>query len=292
MTQVHFTMTAEDIQSLIQQSVENDVSKKILTMVFNQLMEQERSDYINASDYERSEERVSYRNGYYERDFTTRVGTLELRVPRTRDGKFSPSVFERYQRNEKALLAAMLEMYISGVSTRKVTKLVEELCGKKISKSLVSTLTKDLDEIVAKWQHSSLNNECYPYLMVDVIYLKVREEERVISKSCHIAIGFSQEGGRKVLGFLITVKCKKNFTCIRHITKSQDFYRSRRTCFFNPASLIIHHGTNLTIACSCCNKVSHMKSTFLDKDRGNRTFTFIKLSLDYKTSCGTVRICL
>ena len=203
MTQVHFTMTTEDIQSLIQQSVENDVSKKILTMVFNQLMEQERSDYINASDYERSEERVSYRNGYYERDFTTRVGTLELRVPRTRDGKFSPSVFERYQRNEKALLAAMLEMYISGVSTRKVTKIVEELCGKKISKSFVSTLTKDLDEIVAKWQHSSLNNECYPYLMVDVIYLKVREEERVISKSCHIAIGFSQEGGRKVLGFLI-----------------------------------------------------------------------------------------
>ena len=74
----------------------------------------------------------------------------------------------------------MLEMYISGVSTRKVTKIVEELCGKKISKSLVSTLTKDLDEIVAKWQHSSLNNECYSYLMVDVIYLKVREEERVI----------------------------------------------------------------------------------------------------------------
>ena len=97
-------------------------------------MEQERSDYINANDYERSEERVSYRNGYYERDFTTRVGTLELRVPRTRDGKFSPSVFERYQRNEKALLAAMLEMYISGVSTRKVTKIVDELCGKKISK--------------------------------------------------------------------------------------------------------------------------------------------------------------
>ena len=94
-------------------------------------------------------------------------------------------------------------MYISGVSTRKVTKIVEELCGKKISKSLVSTLTKELDETVAKWQYSSLKNECYPYLMVDVIYFKVREEERVISKSCHIAIGFSQEGNRKVLGFLI-----------------------------------------------------------------------------------------
>ena len=152
-------------------------------MVFNQLMEQERSDYINADDYERSDDRVSYRNGYYERDFTTRVGTLELRVPRTRDGKFSPSVFERYQRNEKALLAAMLEMYISGVSTRKVTKIVEELCGKKISKSLVSTLTKELDEIVAKWQYSSLNNECYPYLMVDVIYLKAVKRKELSQKA-------------------------------------------------------------------------------------------------------------
>ena len=203
MTQVHFTMSREDIQSLIKESVENDLSKKILTTVFNQLMEQERNDYVNASDYERNDERVSYRNGYYERDFTTRVGTLELKVPRTRDGRFSPSVFERYQRNEKALLTAMLEMYISGVSTRKVTKIVEELCGKSVSKSLVSNLTKELDTVVKNWQYRSLNNNQYPYLMVDVLYIKVREEERVVSKSCHIAIGFSKDGEREVLGFLI-----------------------------------------------------------------------------------------
>src|SRR5699024_5178272 len=98
--------------------------------------------YIQAQEYERTNDRRSQRNGYYERAYTTRVGTLELTVPRTRDGEFSPTIFERYQRNEKALLASMLEMYVSGVSTRKVAKVVETLCGKSVSKSFVSTLTK------------------------------------------------------------------------------------------------------------------------------------------------------
>src|SRR5699024_8118031 len=145
MTQVHFTLNNEEVQSIIEHSVKDDVSKNILTTVFNQLMENQRTEYIQADDYERSESRQSQRNGYYERDFTTRVGTLELRVPRTRDGEFSPTVFERYQRNEKVLLASMLEMYVSGVSTRKVSKIVEELCGKSVSKSFVSSLTEQFD---------------------------------------------------------------------------------------------------------------------------------------------------
>jgi len=112
------------------------------------------------------------KNGYYERDFTTRVGTLELKVPRTRDGEFAPTVFERYQRNEKALLASMLEMYVSGVSTRKVSKIVEELCGKSVSKSFVSSLTEQLDPMVKEWQNRSLSGTNYPYLMTDVLYIK------------------------------------------------------------------------------------------------------------------------
>ncbi|HFI0683476.1 TPA: transposase, partial [Streptococcus suis] len=136
MTQVHFTLNNEEVQSIIEHSVKDDLSKNILTTVFNQLMENQRTEYIKADDYERSESR-SQRNGYYERDFTTHVGILELKVPRTRDGEFSPTVFERYQRNEKVLLASMLEMYVSGVSTRKVSKIVEELCGKSVSKSFV-----------------------------------------------------------------------------------------------------------------------------------------------------------
>src|SRR5699024_5741437 len=140
MTHLHFTLETKEIQSLIDKSVIDDVSKTILTTVFNQLMEQQRTEYIQATEYERSDERVSQRNGYYPREWTTRIGTLNLTVPRTRDGGFSPTVFERYQRNEKALLASMLEMYVSGVSTRKVSQVVEELCGKKVSKSFISDL--------------------------------------------------------------------------------------------------------------------------------------------------------
>ncbi len=124
-------------------------------------------------------------------------------MPRTRDGKFSPTVFERYQRNEKALLASMLEMYVSGVSTRKVSQIVEELCGKTTSKSFVSDLTAQLDPMVKKWQNRSLSETTYPYLMVDVLYIKVREEHRVVSKSCHIALGFTEEGEREIIGFMI-----------------------------------------------------------------------------------------
>ena len=87
MTQVHFTLNNEEVQSIIEHSVKDEVSKNILTTVFNQLMENQRTEYIQADDYERSESRQSQRNGYYERDFTTRVGTLELKVPRTRDGE-------------------------------------------------------------------------------------------------------------------------------------------------------------------------------------------------------------
>lgn len=125
MSQVHFTLNSEEVQRIIEYSVKDEVSKTILTTVFNQLMENQRTEYIQAEDYERSENRQSQRNGYYERNYTTRVG------------KFSPTIFERYQRNEKALLASMIEMDVSGDSTRKVSKIVEELCGKSVSKFFV-----------------------------------------------------------------------------------------------------------------------------------------------------------
>lgn len=202
MTQVHFTLKQTEIQKLIENSVQNELSKTILTTVFNQLMEKQRDQYIGVDNYERGEERKSTRNGYYEREYTTRVGSLTLRIPRTRDGQFSTDIFERYQRHEQALLATMLEMYVSGVFTRKVSGVVEALCGKTISKSFVSTLTKELDEVVTAWQFAPFE-KVYPYLMTDVVYIKVRENHRVVSKSCHISIGFNEKGDREVLGFLI-----------------------------------------------------------------------------------------
>lgn len=203
MTQVHFTLKSDDIQNIIEKSVKDETSKRILQTLFNQLMEHQRTEYIQADSYERSSERTAHRNGYYTRDYTTRIGTLELKVPRTRDGKFSPDVFERYQRNEKALVASMLEMYIAGVSTRKVSRIVEELCGKSVSKSFVSSLTSQLDPIVKNWQDRKLSDINYPYVMVDVMVIKVREHHRVISKSCHIALGVSEAGSREIIGFMI-----------------------------------------------------------------------------------------
>lgn len=146
---------------------------------------------------------MSQRNGYYARELTTRVGTLELKVPRTRDGMIAPAVFERYQRNEKALLASMLEMYISGVSTRKVSQIVEELCGRSVSKSFVSSLTNQLDPLVQEWENRTLKETSFPYLMIDVLYIKVRENQCILSKSCHITIGITNEGTREILGFMI-----------------------------------------------------------------------------------------
>src|SRR5690625_1636316 len=199
MIHLHFTLETEEIQNLIDKSVKDNLSKTILTTVFHQLMEEQRTQYIQAKEYER----VSQRNGYYEREWTTRIGTLNLMVPRTRDGRFSPSIFERYQRNEKALLTSMLEMYVSGVSTRKVSRIVQELCGKSISKSFVSDLTKQLDPMVKEWQHRSLSETSFPFVMVDVLYIKVREEHRIISKSCHISLGITAEGEREIIGLMI-----------------------------------------------------------------------------------------
>ena len=164
----------------------------MLTTIFNQLMEKQRTEYINVEEYSRGDERVSQRNGFYERGYTTRIGTLELKVPRTRDGEFSPTIFERYQRNEKALISAMLEMYVQGVSTRKVSKVIEELCGHKVSKSFVSSLTSELDIIVGEFLSRRFEKK-YPFIFSDVLYIKVRENRRVLSKAFHVVLGINED---------------------------------------------------------------------------------------------------
>lgn len=204
MTQLHFTVDQDEIQNLINDSVDNKTAKFILTKIFNELMEKERDNYLENEAYQRDPHRKSYRNGYYKRDYTTKIGTLTLKVPRTRDGHFSTELFERYQRHEKALLATMLEMYIQGVSTRKVSKVIDCLCGKTFSKSFVSSLTSQLDEDVETWRNSDLSAVCYPYLLADVLYLKVREKGKVLSKACHIAIGISAQGKREIIGLTLS----------------------------------------------------------------------------------------
>lgn len=158
---------------------------------------------MQAEPYERAEERQGYRNGIRRHPLTTRVGTLTLRVTRLRNGRFSTEWFARYQRSEQALLLAMVEMVIQGVSTRKITTITEELCGAKFSQSTVSEVCKNLDPIVEAWNVQNLREHQYPFLLVDAIVLKIREEGRVRPRAAMIATGVNEEGYREILGITL-----------------------------------------------------------------------------------------
>ena len=147
------------------------------------------SDSLGAERYGRSEERVSYRNGYRSRQLYTRVGPVTLQVPQTRDGSFSTEIFKRYQRSEQALVLALMEMYVNGVSTRKVTHITEELCGVSFSKSTVSQLCTGLDARVRAFNERRFDNVKFPFIMVDAMFIKSRDDERVVSRAALIISG-------------------------------------------------------------------------------------------------------
>jgi len=175
----------------------------LLEEVLNQVLQAQASEQLKAEPYERSEDRQGYRNGTRPHAITTRVGTLVLRVPRLRNGKFSTDLFARYQRSEQALLLAMMEMVINGVSTRKIAAITEELCGEEFSKSTVSELCKRLEPIVHGWNERSLKDKQYPFVIVDAVVLKIREDGRVRSRAALIATGVNEDGYREVLGIRI-----------------------------------------------------------------------------------------
>jgi putative transposase len=138
--------------------------------VLQELLEAEITDHVGAAAYERSEARTGHRNGHKPRTLRTRVGTLNLLVPQDREGTFSTRLFARYQRNEKALVLALMEMYVEGVSTRKVKEVTERLCGTSFSKSVVSSLAGSLDSELEGWRSRRLEAASYPYLFVDARY--------------------------------------------------------------------------------------------------------------------------
>lgn len=180
-----------------------DFLKKALEVFVQNTLDSEFRRFISADEYQRVQERKGYRNGNYERQLKTRVGTLMLKVCRDRDGEFRTELFDRYQRSEKALVLGIIEMYLWGVSTRNVEQIMEPLCGFGVSKSQVSTLTVKLDTELETWRKRILNEQ-YIYLVFDARYEKVRENGRVISKAFTICIGITIEGKREVLGCWIT----------------------------------------------------------------------------------------
>jgi putative transposase len=178
---------------------DEDLLRGLMKQALEQVLEAEMSEALGAGKSERSEGRLGYRSGYYGRSLITRVGKLELRVPQDRQGRFRTEVFARYQRSEKALVHAVMEMYIQGVSTRKVKAITEELCGHEFSASTVSEMVQKLDEELDAFAHRHLGEE-YPYLILDARYEKVRERGTVRSQAVLIAIGINREGRRCVLG--------------------------------------------------------------------------------------------
>lgn len=185
--------------ALVELAKEGDYLRTVVEDVVQELLEAEMDEALGAGKSERTANRRGYRSGYYPRTLITRVGKLELRVPQDRQGHFRTELFERYQRSEKALVGALAEMYVQGVSTRKVKAITEELCGHEFSSATVSRINESLDEELAKFAERRLEED-YPYLVLDARYEKVREDGVVRSQAVPVAIGINREGRRCVLG--------------------------------------------------------------------------------------------
>lgn len=175
-----------------------DALRPLVAEALQQILEGDMEEALGAGKWERTGARLGYRSGYYERDLITRIGKVELRVPRDRQGRFRTELFERYERSEKALVQALAEMYIQGVSTRKVKAITEQLCGHEFSASTISRITQQLDEELKKFADRLLE-EPYPYVILDARYEKVREGGVIRNQAVQIAIGIDWEGRRNVL---------------------------------------------------------------------------------------------
>jgi len=176
---------------------------KLVESIVNQVLEHELTDYIGVDKHQHSKDRPDYRNGYRARKLYTRVGQLTLRVPQTRTGAFSTEIFNRYQRSEQALVSTLMEMYVHGVSTRKVKKITEELCGTEFSKSTVSRLCVELDVRVSAWKNRPLGDIEYPFIVVDAITTDIRRDHAVRCSGVLIAYGINADGHREILGMMV-----------------------------------------------------------------------------------------
>jgi len=192
---------------------------RILENLLNQLMLAERESVLGAAPYERTDNRTGFANGFKDRKYLSKMGDLSLRVPKTRDIPFYPSCLEKGERTERALMLALAESYVLGVSTRKVGKLVEELCGRSISSTTVSEYAKILDKEVLAFKERPLKG--YKYLYLDAQYEKVRYEGVVRSMAVLKAVGVDLEGRREVLG----ISCSLSEAEVHWRTFLQDLLR-------------------------------------------------------------------
>lgn len=202
MAQINVTLDQDEILRLLADS-SGDAFRQVLAAALNAVMRAESDEQLGAGRYERSEPRTDSRNGTRARRLTTRVGTIELEVPRHRSAPFETMVFESYRRSEAALVTTMAEMVVGGVSTAKVGKVMREICGREFSKQSVSAACATLDSAVEDFRTRPLEPGAYPFAMLDATYLKVRGGHRVRARALLVAIGLDRSGRKEVLGLAL-----------------------------------------------------------------------------------------
>lgn len=199
MTQLNFTLERDFFTGLFKKDRE-EAFGELMENLLNQFLLAESEEVLQAAPYDRSTDRTDYRNGFRDREIVCRIGKLTLRVPRHRNEPFHSCMLDNYQRSEQALITTMIEMVIQGVATRNIEKITEELCGRQFSRSTISALCKTLTKEVQTFKERPLEKE-YPFVLVDAMYIKVREDHRVRSKGLMIALGINSDGRKEILGF-------------------------------------------------------------------------------------------
>jgi len=196
--------TLEGLLQLLSEG-DNDCFAQALQLLLNTAMLIERQKHLNAQPYQRTQERVGYANGFKPKTLQTRLGTMELAIPQVRGATepFYPRSLEKGLRSERALKVALAEMYVQGVSTRKVAKITEQLCGFEVTSSQVSRAAAELDVALEAWRNRPLGQT--PYLLLDARYEKVRQNGQVLDAAVLVAVGVRQDGKRCVLGVSVAV---------------------------------------------------------------------------------------
>jgi putative transposase len=199
--QEDFTLPTELLGQVSQQGL--DFLPELIRIVVNVAMQAERQQYLKAAPYQRTPERETYANGYKPKTVQTRVGNITFSVPQVREGEFYPEALEKGLRSERALTLALAEMYVQGVSTRKVKAITEQLCGVSVSSTQVSKAASLLDSELEKWRERPLGE--YPYLYVDAYYEQVREDGQVRHLAVLVAVGVNRAGKRDILGVSVSL---------------------------------------------------------------------------------------
>lgn len=199
MARINITLDQDEVMRVLAEDP-GDAFRALLQEALDAVLRAESAEQLRAAPYERTEERTGVRNGTRTRPLTTRVGTIELAVPRHRDVPFKTLVFENYRRSEAALVTTMAEMVVAGVSTAKVGRVMEEICGRPFSKQAVSEACRELDGPVEAFRGRPLGGG-YLFVVLDATMLRVREGGRVRARALMIAMGLTERGTKEVLGF-------------------------------------------------------------------------------------------